>query len=149
MLTRDTDWRQGDLLTQEAAAKLTVMNGVVDEGHRVVVAGHVTKLANQVELVGGQHGAFQDVFDGLPGIGEILLHHETKQVGRIGTDRFREGPDAIERHLRRAVLEHRDDVGFLEAAFFGNFALGLVALSETIGDEVSNGSAMGQVSSHG
>ena len=27
MLTRDTDWRQGDLLTQDAAAKLTELNG--------------------------------------------------------------------------------------------------------------------------
>ncbi|WP_265286233.1 hypothetical protein [Verminephrobacter eiseniae] len=37
MLTRDTDWRHGDLLTQETAAKLTALNGVVGEKHRVVV----------------------------------------------------------------------------------------------------------------
>ena len=49
MLTRDTDWRQGDLLTQEAAAKLTVMNGVVDEGHRVVVITHDCDLAHEGE----------------------------------------------------------------------------------------------------
>jgi len=40
MLTRDTDWRQGDLLTQEAAAKLTALNGAVGEKHRVVVITH-------------------------------------------------------------------------------------------------------------
>ncbi len=40
MLTRDTDWRQGDLLTQDAAARLTALNGVVGEKHRVVVITH-------------------------------------------------------------------------------------------------------------
>ena len=40
MLTRDTDWRQGDLLTQETAAKLTALNCAVGEEHRVVVITH-------------------------------------------------------------------------------------------------------------
>ncbi len=40
MLTRDTDWRQGDLLTQETAVKLTALNGAVCEAHRVVVITH-------------------------------------------------------------------------------------------------------------
>ena len=66
-------------------------------------------------------------------------------MGRIGTDRFCERPNTVERHLGGAVLEHRDDVGFLEAAFFGDFALGLVALGETVSDEIGNGGAMGQV----
>lgn len=40
MLTRETGWRQGDLLTQDAAAKLTAPNCVVGEDHRVVVITH-------------------------------------------------------------------------------------------------------------
>ena len=35
MLTRDTDWRQGDLLTLDAAAKLTALNGAIGETHRI------------------------------------------------------------------------------------------------------------------
>ena len=40
MLTRDTDWRQGDLLTQEAAARLRALNCAVSEERRVVVITH-------------------------------------------------------------------------------------------------------------
>ena len=49
MLTRDTDWRQGDLLTQEAAAKLTTLNGAVGEKHRVVVITHDCDLPSDNE----------------------------------------------------------------------------------------------------
>ena len=49
MLARDTDWRQGDLLTQETAAKLTALNGAVDEAHRVVVITHDCDLPNEGE----------------------------------------------------------------------------------------------------
>jgi hypothetical protein len=49
MLTRDTDWRQGDLLTQEAAAKLTLLNSAVDEKHRVVVITHDCDLPHEGE----------------------------------------------------------------------------------------------------
>jgi hypothetical protein len=49
MLTRDTDWRQGDLLTQEAAAKLTALNDAVGEKHRVVVITHDCDLPNDGE----------------------------------------------------------------------------------------------------
>ena len=49
MLTRDTDWRQGDLLTQETAAKLTALNGAVGEKHRVVVITHDCDLPNDGE----------------------------------------------------------------------------------------------------
>jgi hypothetical protein len=49
MLTRDTDWRQGDLLTQEAATKLTALNGVVGEKHRVVVVTHDCDLPHDGE----------------------------------------------------------------------------------------------------
>jgi hypothetical protein len=49
MLTRDTDWRQGDLLTQETAAKLTVLNGAVGEKHRVVVITHDCDLPHDGE----------------------------------------------------------------------------------------------------
>lgn len=49
MLTRDTDWRQGDLLTQEAAAKLTTLGGAVGEKHRVVVITHDCDLPNDGE----------------------------------------------------------------------------------------------------
>lgn len=49
MLTRDTDWRQGDLLTQETAAKLTALNSAVGEAHRVVVITHDCDLPNDSE----------------------------------------------------------------------------------------------------
>lgn len=49
MLTRDTDWRQGDLLTQETAAKLTALNSAVGEAHRVVVITHDCDLPNSAE----------------------------------------------------------------------------------------------------
>jgi len=49
MLTRDTDWRQGDLLTQETAAKLTAQNSAVGEAHRVVVITHDCDLPNDSE----------------------------------------------------------------------------------------------------
>lgn len=49
MLTRDTDWRQGDLLTQDAAAELTALNGAVGERHRVVVITHDCDLPHDGE----------------------------------------------------------------------------------------------------
>jgi len=49
MLTRDTDWRQGDLLTQETAAKLPALNGAAGEAHRVVVITHDCDLPNNSE----------------------------------------------------------------------------------------------------
>ncbi|WP_313303506.1 hypothetical protein [Diaphorobacter sp.] len=49
MLTRDTDWRQGDLLTQETAAKLTALDSAVGEAHRVVVITHDCDLPNDSE----------------------------------------------------------------------------------------------------
>jgi hypothetical protein len=49
MLTRDTDWRQGDLLTQETAAKLTALNSTVGEEHRVVVITHDCDLPHDGE----------------------------------------------------------------------------------------------------
>lgn len=49
MLTRDTDWRQGDLLTQETAAKLTTLNGADGEMHRVVVITHDCDLPHAGE----------------------------------------------------------------------------------------------------
>lgn len=48
-MTRDTDWRQGDLLTQETAAKLTSLNSAVGETHRVVVITHDCDLPNGSE----------------------------------------------------------------------------------------------------
>lgn len=49
MLTRDTDWRQGDLLTPDAAAKLTALNSAVGEMHRIVVITHDCDLPNDGE----------------------------------------------------------------------------------------------------
>ncbi len=49
MLTRDTDWRQGDLLTQETAARLTALNGAIAERHRIVVITHDCDLSNDGE----------------------------------------------------------------------------------------------------
>lgn len=49
MLTRDTDWRQGDLLTQEAAASLPALNGAVTAKQRVVVITHDCDLPNDSE----------------------------------------------------------------------------------------------------
>ena len=49
MLTRDTDWRQGDLLTQDTAIKLTALNGAVGETHRIVVITHDCDLPNDGE----------------------------------------------------------------------------------------------------
>lgn len=48
-MTRDTDWRQGDLLTQETAAKLTALNCAVGEGRRVVVITHDCDLPHDGE----------------------------------------------------------------------------------------------------
>ncbi|MDA8225280.1 MAG: hypothetical protein M0T86_05090 [Betaproteobacteria bacterium] len=50
MLTRDTDWRQGDLLTQETAVKLTALNGAVCEAHRVVVITHDCDIPHEGEI---------------------------------------------------------------------------------------------------
>lgn len=49
MLKRDTDWRQGDLLTQDVADRLTALNGVVCEKHRVVVITHDCDLPHDGE----------------------------------------------------------------------------------------------------
>ena len=49
MLTRETDWRQGDLLTHETAAKLTTLNRAVDQSRRVVVITHDCDLPNDSE----------------------------------------------------------------------------------------------------
>ncbi|WP_320534316.1 hypothetical protein [Robbsia andropogonis] len=49
MLPLDTEWRQGDLLSQESATKLTTLKGVVDENHRIVVITHDCDLQNEGE----------------------------------------------------------------------------------------------------
>jgi len=49
MLTRDTDWRQGDLLAQESAARLAALSGSVGEKHRVVVITHDCDLPHDAE----------------------------------------------------------------------------------------------------
>lgn len=49
MLMRDNDWRQGDLLTQEAAAKLTALESSVSENHRFVVITHDCDLPHSGE----------------------------------------------------------------------------------------------------
>lgn len=49
MLTRETDWRQGDLLTRETAAKLTTLNRTVGQSQRVVVITHDCDLPNDRE----------------------------------------------------------------------------------------------------
>lgn len=49
MLGRDTDWRQGDLLTREAAAALGLV-AAVDEERRVIVITHDCDLPHGSEL---------------------------------------------------------------------------------------------------
>ncbi|AUM00781.1 hypothetical protein B4966_11835 [Rhodocyclaceae bacterium] len=49
MLGRDTDWRQGDLLTREAAAALGLV-AAVDEERRVIVITHDCDLRHDSEL---------------------------------------------------------------------------------------------------
>src|SRR5690606_30066655 len=49
MLARDTDWRQGDLLTREAAAALGLV-AAVDEERRVIVITHDCDLPHVSEL---------------------------------------------------------------------------------------------------
>ena len=49
MLARDTDWRQGDLLTREAAAALGLV-AAVDEERRVIVITHDCDLPHGSEL---------------------------------------------------------------------------------------------------
>lgn len=49
MLMCNTEWRQGDLLTQETATKLTELQGMVGEKHRVVVITHDCDLQNESE----------------------------------------------------------------------------------------------------
>lgn len=49
MLARDTDWRQGDLLTCEAAASLGLV-GATDQGHRAIVITHDCDLPHESEL---------------------------------------------------------------------------------------------------
>jgi hypothetical protein len=48
MLERDTDWRQGDLLTHESAAALGLI-GAADDGRRVIVITHDCDLPNEAE----------------------------------------------------------------------------------------------------
>lgn len=49
MLGRDTDWRQGDPLTREAAAALGLV-AAADERHRVIVIAHDCDLPHESEL---------------------------------------------------------------------------------------------------
>lgn len=49
MLTRDIDWRQGDLLTQEAASRLTAPNCVGSGNRRIVVVTHDCDLPHGAE----------------------------------------------------------------------------------------------------
>jgi hypothetical protein len=49
MLTRNTDWRQGDLLTQGAAAKWTALHCEADETHRAIVITHDCDLPHDHE----------------------------------------------------------------------------------------------------
>lgn len=49
MLARDTDWRQGDLLTREGAAALGLV-AAVDEERRVIVITHDCDLRHDSEL---------------------------------------------------------------------------------------------------
>lgn len=48
MLARDTDWRQGDLLTVDTAAALDLV-GATDQGRRVIVITHDCDLPNEGE----------------------------------------------------------------------------------------------------
>lgn len=48
MLARDTDWRQGDLLTCETAAVLGLVEAT-DEGHRVIIITHDCDLPHESE----------------------------------------------------------------------------------------------------
>jgi hypothetical protein len=48
MLARDTDWRQGDLLTREAAATFGLVD-VTDHAHRAVVITHDCDLPHESE----------------------------------------------------------------------------------------------------
>lgn len=50
MLARDTDWRQGDLLTCETAAALGLA-GADEQGHRVIVITHDCDLPHDSELL--------------------------------------------------------------------------------------------------
>ncbi len=49
MLARNTDWRQGNLLTCEAAATLGLV-GATDQGRRVIVITHDCDLPHDSEL---------------------------------------------------------------------------------------------------
>lgn len=51
MLKRDTDWRQGDLLTQEASNMLPTLNGLVSKNQRVVVITHDCDLPHVGETL--------------------------------------------------------------------------------------------------
>lgn len=48
MLARDTDWRQGDLLTFEAAAALGLVSATA-QGHRAIVITHDCDLPHESE----------------------------------------------------------------------------------------------------
>lgn len=49
MLTRETDWRQGDLLSSEATASLIALASTIGEGGRAVVITHDCDLPNDSE----------------------------------------------------------------------------------------------------
>jgi len=49
MLTRDNDWRQGDLLTQEAAAELMAKRDLVSKNYRIVIITHDCDLPHDGE----------------------------------------------------------------------------------------------------
>src|SRR5690554_5196880 len=50
MLTRNTDWRQGDILAQETVGKLGLPLDAISEGQRVVVITHDCDLPNDTEV---------------------------------------------------------------------------------------------------
>src|SRR5690606_15635897 len=127
-LTRDTDWRQGDLLTQEAAAKLALMlNDVISEKTRIVIITHDCDLPHpgetSVEVLFADVIAAADsqlsyaknprklhlsyeVFDGQPIV--IELRHAERRI--VSKDEFkkyavRDGSVSLPANAKRALKQ--------------------------------------------
>ena len=62
MLTRDTNWRQADLLTQETAATLTALNNVLTEKYRFIVMMHDCDLPHDSETLYLQNIQSQNMY---------------------------------------------------------------------------------------
>lgn len=107
----------------------------------IVIASYLSVSPNQLQLIGGQNRALHGFFDSFPRVGQVFGHDQTQQMGGVGTNSLSQRADTIQGNPCRTVLKHRDDVRCSNPHSVATSPLGLVAISESICNEVGNGCA--------